>query len=49
MRPSCDKILELPIVKRKISELFPDDFDNQFSFYLIAIYSNNQIKNMNEF
>jgi len=28
MRPSCDKILELPIVKRKISELFADDFDN---------------------
>ena len=28
MRPSCDKIPELPIVKRKISELFPDDFDN---------------------
>jgi hypothetical protein len=27
MRPSCDKILELPIIKKKIEKLFPDDFD----------------------
>jgi hypothetical protein len=28
MRPSCDKILELPIVRKKIEKLFPEDFDN---------------------
>ena len=33
MRPSCDKILDLPIVKRKISELFPDDFDRFDDFH----------------
>ena len=27
MRPSCDKILELPIVKKKIEKLFPEDFE----------------------
>lgn len=26
MRPSCDKILEMPIVKKKSEKLFPDDF-----------------------
>jgi len=28
MRPSCDKILELPIVRKKIEKLFPEDLDN---------------------
>ena len=28
MRPSCEKILELPIVKKKIEKLFPEDFEN---------------------
>lgn len=25
-RPSCDKILEMPVVKRKIEKLFPTDY-----------------------
>ena len=25
-RPDCEKILEFPIVKKKIDRLFPDDF-----------------------
>jgi NIMA (never in mitosis gene a)-related kinase len=28
MRPSCEKILDLPIVRKKIEKLFSDDFDN---------------------
>jgi NIMA (never in mitosis gene a)-related kinase len=31
MRPSCDKILELPIVRKKIEKLFPEDFDDMIS------------------
>ena len=27
MRPDCDKILALPIVKKKIEKLFPDAFE----------------------
>lgn len=27
MRPSCDKILDMPIIKKKIEKLFPDAFD----------------------
>jgi len=26
MRPDCDKILELPVVKAKYKRLFPEDF-----------------------
>ena len=26
MRPDCDKILELPLVQKKIEQLFPEDF-----------------------
>jgi len=26
MRPDCEKILELPIVKNKYKKLFPEDF-----------------------
>lgn len=26
MRPSCDSILDMPIVRAKIQKLFPDDF-----------------------
>ena len=26
MRPSCDKILDMPVVKRKVEKLFPNDF-----------------------
>lgn len=30
MRPSCDKILEMPIVRKKIEKLFPNDiFEDQ--------------------
>jgi NIMA (never in mitosis gene a)-related kinase len=30
MRPSCDKILEMPIVRKKIEKLMPNDvFDDQ--------------------
>jgi hypothetical protein len=28
MRPSCEKILELPIVRKKVEKLFPEDFDD---------------------
>ena len=28
MRPSCEKILELSIVKKKIEKLFPEDFEH---------------------
>ena len=29
MRPSCDKILEMPIVRKKMDKLFPrDSFDD---------------------
>lgn len=28
MRPSCEKILDMPIVKKKIEKLFPSDFDD---------------------
>jgi len=31
MRPSCEKILELPIVRKKIEKLFPEDFDEEVS------------------
>lgn len=27
MRPSCDKILDMPIIKKKIEKLFPDAFE----------------------
>jgi NIMA (never in mitosis gene a)-related kinase len=27
MRPSCDKILDMPIVKKKAEKLFPDAFE----------------------
>ena len=26
MRPSCEKILEMPVVKKKCEKLFPEDF-----------------------
>jgi len=26
MRPSCDKILEMPVVRKKSEKLFPEDF-----------------------
>lgn len=30
MRPSCDKILEMPIVRKKMDKLFPrDSFDDE--------------------
>ena len=31
MRPSCDKILEMPVVKKKCEKLFPGDpfFDEE--------------------
>lgn len=30
MRPSCDKILEMPIVRKKIEKLFPNEiFDDE--------------------
>ena len=30
MRPSCDQILKMSIVKKKMAELFPDtDFDQE--------------------
>ena len=27
MRPGCDKILDLPIVRKKIEKLWPEDVD----------------------
>ena len=26
MRPSCDKILDMPVIKKKAERLFPEDF-----------------------
>ena len=27
MRPSCDKILDMPIIRKKIEKLFPGEFE----------------------
>ena len=31
MRPSCDKILDMPIIRKKIEKLFPDEYEDQDS------------------
>ena len=29
MRPSCEKILDMPIIRKKIEKLFPGEFEEQ--------------------
>jgi NIMA (never in mitosis gene a)-related kinase len=28
MRPSCEKILDMPFIRKKIEKLFPEDFED---------------------
>jgi NIMA (never in mitosis gene a)-related kinase len=38
MRPSCDKLMDMPVIKKKIDKLFPEDqFYDSYSQLLSTI------------